>query len=232
MPAPAVKPRFGPSLPELIGPRLGRLPVWLRLLALTLALGAVVAGAVAYAGRGTSDTLYSASEPVAFNFRHSTLLEQAAPRDREIVRLERPRDDGLFVQSFAVSPLELPRYDGDVGGMLPILAGRFARRAAERHEGFELVEEGRARVEDAVGYSISFRARVGERPLYGRLLLMPTPRPVDEDGVPLTATHQPREGVVIEMLSTPAGGVNSAEQVGSAGVLKKPYRSFRFGEAE
>jgi hypothetical protein len=155
--------------------------------------------------------------PIAFNLRYPALYDRLPARDGDLLRVERRRDDGLFVDSFAVQPLSLPAYEGDLGGVLPIYAEREMDALRARYDDFELVEEGKARINEVAGYALAFRARSGQRRLYGRVVLLPEP-------VPGT-----RRGVRLEMLATPASGVNDARDVGVRGAIKTPYRSFRFG---
>lgn len=212
MPGPVVQPQYGPTLPEVVG-RGGR-----RRLPLVAALVVAVAVGIVLASRGGTDEREQVRrEPVAFNLRHPPALKELTPRPGEQLRLEQRRG-ALFLASFTVRRLALPPYAGAVGGALPVLAERYVRAAARRHPGFALVEEGRARINDVPGYGFVFRARLGDRRLYGRVVLLPLP---DE---PRT-----RDGVVLEVLGTPAGGVGRAEQAGSAGPAKTALRSFRFG---
>lgn len=204
-----------PTLGDLLTPRIGRRGV------LILAVLAVLAaaGLLASALRSSSDeiVIVERSGPVPFNLAHTAGLERVAPQGDELLRLEARRDDGLFVQSFGVEPLRLPAYRGDIGGVLPVEAAREIERLRDRFAEFELVRDGKARVNDVPAYSISFRARLGERRLYGREVLLPEP------------ASGSREGVRLLLLSTPAGGVNDAADVGVRGVIKRPYRTFRFG---
>ena len=73
-----------------------------------------------------------------------------------------------------VAPLELPAYEGDVGGVLPIVAAQELEALKQRFPDLEPVEEGKARINQVAGYSLAFRA--GRKPrLYGRLVLLPQP---------------------------------------------------------
>jgi hypothetical protein len=157
------------------------------------------------------------TEPLAFNFQHAPDFASVAPRRGELLRLERRNERGLFVQSFAVAPLELPAYRGDAGGMLPLLASRRIEELERDLPGFELAEEGKARINQVPGYTFAFRARLGARRLYGRVAMLPEPVPGS------------RRGVELFLESTPAGGAVKAQDVGAVGLNKQPYRSFRFG---
>lgn len=203
-----------PTLPELLTPRLGRAG-FRAVLVLGALLIAAFLGRAAFADEGGS-TIVSQARPVPFNLRYTEGLAKVAPQGDEALRLEARRGD-LFVQSFAVSPLELPPYQGDVTAPLTILGAREIDRLRARYAQFELVQDGKARVNDQSGYAILFRARLGARRLYGRQILLPEQVPGARRGARLT------------LLATPAGGVSNARDVGVRGVIKRPYRTFRFG---
>ena len=210
----AVRPEHGPTLGEVLPAR------WRRPL-LALAALLVLAG-VLLGLRSTTDGVdVVRTSPLPFNFHHSDRLAQVDPRPGEIVRLER-EVNGKFNQSFAVLPLSLPAYSGDVGGVLPTVADGEIDRLRQAYAEFELVEEGKARINDVAGYQIVFRGRIeGDRRLYGRLVLLPE----QIDGEPAA----PRRGVRLLVESTPSAGVGRAEDAGVRGLNKRPFRSFRFG---
>jgi hypothetical protein len=207
-----------PTLSELAGPRLARLPAAVRIAlavvgaALLLALLALIV-----LRPGDDVTEYVKRSGLTFNFRYPDPLVRAAPRGEEIVRLQSVRPDGLFVQSFAVEPLRLPAYRGDVGGLLPIVADGEMAKLAQRFRQFELVQEGKTRLNQVPGYAITFRARLGQRRLLGREVLLAEPVPGS------------RRGVRLLLLATPSAGISRAEDVGVHGAIKRPFRTFRFG---
>lgn len=148
-------------------------------------------------------------EPIAFNLRYPDAMQRVD--DDELFHLERPGLD-----EFIVEPLELPAYEGDVTGILPVAASQELDQLKERFPALEPVEEGKVRINRAAGYSLVFRASRSPR-LYGRLVLLPEPVP------------GARKGVKLLLLATPEGGADKARDVGTNGLLKTPYRSFRFG---
>ena len=78
------------------------------------------------------------------------------------------------------------------------------------------LEEGKARDNTATGYQILFR--VGQRPkVWGRLVMLVKPG------------KRSRVGVRLLMLGTPRGGNTKYTDVGNAGELRDPYRTFMFG---
>ena len=204
-----VAPEHRPTLREELAP----LPAparWAVLGALVLTL-AVVAAALIGGGSRAEGRVIVREHPVAFNLRVPPGMTQLEPKAGELVRLERKGQD-----SIAVEPLSLPAYEGDVGGILPVVAARELDKLKQRFPGLEPVEEGKARINKAAGYSLSFRISRNPR-MYGRLVLLPQPVPGARDGVKLL------------LLATPKGGADKATDVGTRGLLKTPYRSFRFG---
>jgi hypothetical protein len=149
--------------------------------------------------------------PIAFNLGVTSGMRQLTPAAGDWLHLERKGQD-----SMVISPLRLPAYKGDVGGILPVVASRELDALKQRFPDLEPVEEGKARINQVAGYTLVFR--VSRKPrTYGRLTLLPQPTPGARDGVKLL------------LLATPAGGAGKASDVGTSGQLKTPYRSFRFG---
>ena len=79
--------------------------------------------------------------------------------------------------------------------MLPVYATHYLRTLGKRYRDFEFVGEGRARINNAIGYEVTFRSRIGDRRLYVRHYLLVPDAP---DGL--------RDGVILELESTPAAG--------------------------
>lgn len=189
-------------------------------------IGGLLVVVVAALGlRGSDDTEHFVQrEGLQFNFVHDPVLRGEAHGSDEEVRLVRRRGD-LFLQSFAVQALEFPRYDGDVGGQLPVLADRVrARLASEYGPSFRLVQEGKTRVNILPGYTLVYRWKADGRTFYGRTVLLP-----DVEGASNAPESAGVPGVALELVATPASGVGRAVDVGLRGAIKLPYRSFRFG---
>jgi hypothetical protein len=219
-----------PTLADLARPRLARAPRWVRwaLLAAVVALALLLARRLL--GAQDTDTHYVHRTPVEFNFHYGAALQRAAPRPPEIVRLERRRG-ALFLDSFAVEPLTLPPYRGNVSGLLPAYADRDIAALRARFRQFELTREGKSRLNQVPGYELQFRARLGARRAFGRLVLLPAPEAGEDLANPTgeLQNERARHGVRILMLATPASGVVRPRDVGAHGPLKTPFRSFRFG---
>jgi hypothetical protein len=205
---PLVAPEHRPTLRDELAP----LPARSRRAVIGV-LGIAVLAIVVLTSRGTGeDGLRVVREgPVAFNLRHPASMRALRPAAGEWLHLERKGLD-----SFVVEPLRLPAYRGDVGGYLPVQAARELAALRERFPALEPVEEGKARVNKVAGYSLVFRASRRPR-LYGRLVLLPEPVPGARDGVKLL------------LLATPEAAADKARDVGTRGLLKTPFRSFRFG---
>jgi hypothetical protein len=174
-----------------------------------LVVAALAAVFMLFKGTTPNGTHAVREAPLAFNLRYSDPMREITPAPGEWLHLERENRD-----SFVVSPLELPPYEGDVGGILPVVASRELEALKQRFPQLEPVEEGKARINKVAGYSMIFRASRKPR-LYGRLVLLPQPGS--------------REGVKLLLLANPDAGADKAADVGAHGMLKTPYRSFRFG---
>ena len=193
-------------------------------IAALVVLAAIVLGAAYLLVTGTSakGTHIVREAPIAYNLRYESPVREITPAPGEWLHLEGPNRE-----SMAVAPLELPAYEGDVGGALPIVGARELEALKQRFPDLEPVEEGKARINKVAGYSLAFRADRKQR-LYGRLVLLP--RPASEAvASPQGETGGTRTGVKMLLLATPAAGANKASDVGARGPLKTPYRSFRFG---
>lgn len=207
-----IKAEYGPTLPQLLASR----PLGVRIAAACLAVALLVAAAVIALTSRPDENAVLVREPVTFNLIHGSQWERI-DRPGALVALRHERD-GLFLDSYTVRELTLPPYRGVVGGMLPVYAERYMRTLPARYPGFQFVGEGRARINNAIGYAVTFRARSGARRLYERHYLLVAEEP---DGL--------RHGVVVELESTAAAGTPNVSEIGNHGALKVPLRSFRFG---
>ncbi len=209
-----LKDRYGPTLLQLLAPR----PLAVRVAAAVAAVAILVAAAVIALSSRPDETAVLIRRPVTLNLIYGPQFERVtAPGTLVALRHESP--SGLFLDAYAIRDLVLPPYRGAVGGMLPVYAERYMRRIAGRYPGYEFISEGRERINNAIGYAVTFRARSGARRLYGRHYLLVEEEPEGR-----------RHGVVVELESTPAAGTPNADEIGDHGALKTPLRSFRFGE--
>jgi hypothetical protein len=212
-PVPVIKAEYGPTLPQLLAPR----PLGVRIAAACLAVALLVAAVVIALASRPDETAVLVRKPVTFNFIHGPQWERV-DRAGALVALRHERN-GLFLDSYTIRELTLPPYRGAAGGMLPVYADSYLRTLPKRYPGYEFVGEGRARINNAIGYEVTFRASSGARRLYERHYLLVAEEP---DGL--------RHGVVLEIESTAAAGTPNVTEIGNHGALKVPLRSFRFGE--
>jgi hypothetical protein len=208
----AVKPQYGPTLVQLLAPR----PLAVRIAAGIGAAVLIVAVVLIALSTRPDVTYVLEHKPVTFNFGYGPQF-QRVPKAGTVVALSHVRD-GLFLDSYVVRPLALPPYRGAVGGMLPVYADDYIERLRHRYRGFQFVSEGRTRINNAIGYEVTFRSKRGGRTIYGRHLLLVEDSP---DGL--------RRGVILELASTAAAGTPNADEIGNHGALKQALRSFRFG---
>ena len=211
----AVRPDAGPPLPALLRRRFG-VPPWLTLAAGALVAALAVAGIISALTRPPSPGRQVVHEgPPVFNLLHPPeSLRSVAPRGRELLRLEGRR--GRLSAAVVVEPLDLPPFEGDVThGLLPSHANTFMAAQERRLPGFALLQEGRARVNNGVGYEFGFSGRDGR--VTGRQVLLVPDDP--EEG----------RGFVLLSLRLERGGRLRKGDRGLAGIARKAYRSFRFG---
>ena len=209
-----IKAEYGPTLLQLLAPR----HLAVRIAAALLAIAILVAAVVIALTTRPDETPVLIRQPITLNFVYGpqwTPVERAGTL--AALRHESPR--GLFLDSYAIRELRLPAYRGAVSGMLPVYADGYLRALSRRYAEFELVGEGRTRINNGVGYALTFQARAGTRRLYGRHYLLVEEEPEGR-----------RHGVVLEIESTPAAGTPNADGIGNHGALKTPLRSFRFGD--
>jgi len=207
-----VKPQYGPTLPEL----LGALPRGLRIAAVAL-LALLIVAALALAIRSRPDeTPVIVRGPATFNLVYGSQLKRVS-QPGSLLALRRERGD-LFLDSYVVRALRLAPYRGVVGGTLPVFADGYLQRLRRRYAQYDLVLEGRTRINNALGYQVVLRARRDERTLFVRHVLVVPDKP---EGA--------RDGVVIELESTYGAGTPNALGAGNFGPIKQPLRSFRFG---
>ncbi|MDX6689045.1 MAG: hypothetical protein QOG15_502 [Solirubrobacteraceae bacterium] len=208
-----VQPQYGPTLLQLLAPRPLRVRVAAGVFALLLVLAAIVIGI-----RSVPDEqVVLLHKPITFNFAYGPKLHRVQEAGT-LVALRRPKR-GPFLESYVIRDLHLPPYQGAVGGMLPLYAYGYMQKLQKRYQHYEFVTEGRTRINNGVGYNISFRARRNGHTLYVRHLLL----------VPELPDGQ-RHGVVLELETTFAAGTPNIDAVGNVGALKQALRSFRFGE--
>jgi hypothetical protein len=215
-----VRAEYGPTLPELVAPRLRRLPRAGRIaLAVVAAIAVVAVLALVARVRDDGRTAVVVREPIAFNLLVPSSLQRVTPHGGEVLRLQ-TRPGAPASQRFTARPLRIAPYRGDPTAALMMRSARLIDRMRATVPGFVWRGDGRTRVNDAAGYQILYQARFGGRTTYGRrVLILPEP----DTGPP------PRAGMDLELLAARSPAVPNIDAVGRNGALKLPLTSFRFG---
>jgi len=216
MAAVRMKPQYGPTLGVLLSPR------WRA--ASPLARGVVIAACVGLlalligAGLTLENASYSHGGRVPFSFSYRNLY-RVKPDPGGFVKMQRHRADGELEDSLAVGPLRLPPYSGNLSGELPLYAAGYIAGLPGRYPQFELAGEGKTKVDTMFAYAVSYTTVLDGLTMWGRDILLLPERP------------GAREGVDIAMLTSPTADsqVDGPPEVGLAGVLSRPLRTFSFG---
>jgi hypothetical protein len=150
---PPVRPEFGPTLPELLAPRM-RAIGHARLAALLVA-GALAAGALALliGGPGSTTDTVVVREPVAFNLVYDTArLERPQPPPGGVALMLRTPASDPDPETFTARPITLPAYSGDPAGVQPAVASGLIDQMRAADPAFILRAEGRTRINSQPGY--------------------------------------------------------------------------------
>jgi hypothetical protein len=210
---PLLRPEFGPTLPELVSRRFSvsrRAAAVAGVVALiVVAIGIKIAvdngrEKLVVHGRPSYNVLYDPSQ-----------LHRAPLQGDEQMRLAGKRP---HVQvELTARPAKLPPYSGDViGGQLPLYTAQYAGRLKQQLPGFQMGSEGKARLNQAPGYQISYTSgSAGNKTFWREVWVMPK-------------ADEPDQTVVVKMRQTFSGrpGPRGQELLAAT---KKAFRSFRFG---
>jgi hypothetical protein len=212
---PVVREEFGPTLPDLLGPRLGvrTRTVWRALGAVGVLAVAVVAWLSLRPDPGRTEALVR--KPVTFNLLYTDALQRVAPRPGEVLRLQTRSGPP---QSLAVRTLRLPSYRGDVGATFALMSARMIDEMHAKYAGFVWRGDGRVSLSKQPGYQIIFQARIGGRTTYGKRVLLVG-----------AADPPPKEALDMTLLAARSAAVPNLDAVAATGALKIPYRSVWFG---
>ena len=213
------RPGLGPTLPGALLERFG-IPPWVTLAAAGVVAALAVAAILVALTRPPvwGERAFHRKAPVFNMIYPGDAMHVARPGSGELMRLE-GRRAGLEV-SVVVRPLELPRFDGDVThGLLPVLADRFVAAEQRRMPGLELTQEGRARVNNAVGYEVGYERVTPSERVSGRDVLLVPDDPEEGRGQVLLSLRQRKAS---RAKLTP-------RERNLAYLARKAYRSFRFG---
>jgi len=210
-----IKPEYGPTLGRLLSARWRSASPLLRTM---VSIAAVAVAAAIVAGVLTLlNAHYSRGGRVPFSFSYRSLYRVPADAGG-YVKVQRHGAGGRLEDSFAVEPLTLPPYAGELSGELPLFAAGYIQGLARRYRGFVLRGDGKTRVNNVPAYQVLYTAVVEGQTMWGRDVLLLPPR------------RGAREGVEIVILTSPRASpqVTSPLEVASAGVLLRPLKTFTF----
>jgi len=216
MTAVPMKPEYGPTLGHLLAPGWRAAAPRVRV-AIVLA-GVLLTAAVIGGVLTLLNARYSQGGPVPFSFSYRGLY-RAKPDPGGYVKVRTLARNGSLEYSYAVEPLELPPYSGELSGELPVYATAYVRRLAAQDPSFVLRGEGKTRVNTVPAYQVLYTEQLQGREYFGRnVLLLP-----ERAGV--------RRGVAIVMLNSASARskVRAPNEVALSGVLLRPLKTFSFG---
>jgi hypothetical protein len=211
-----MKPEYGPTLGRLLAPR------WHAASAHTRrAIGAAAVALVVAAGALALTLLnptYSHGGRVPFSFAYGGLY-RVSPDPGGYVKVQKRWHGGALEYSFAVDPLTLGPYSGELSAVLPLYAASYGAALERRYTHLVLRGEGATHVNTAPAYEVLYTALVEGREMYGRDVLLMPERP------------GAREGVAIVMLTAPGASrqIKGPLEVASTGLLLHPLKSFVLG---
>jgi hypothetical protein len=209
-----VKPQYGPTLGRILAPRWHRASPLVRGLCIAAGVGLVVVLVAAVLTLENAKFSHGGRVPFSFSYRG---LSRVTPAPGQFVKVQQRSAGGRLEASFAVGPLLLPSYAGELSAELPLFASGYIRGLSHRYRDFQLRGEGKGTVNSVPSYSVYYSARVEGRTMYGRdVLLLP-----ERSGA--------REGLDIMMLVVPSSTDRSPLEVASGGVLSRPLKTLTLG---
>ena len=218
-----VQERFGPSLPDLLAPRLHRLPAIARRVGAVLALAAI-AVIIVLVTRSHDPVFSWSGPPVAFSTPYPrSMSREPAPRGA-ILLLEQHDSSGRLIASFEVAPLRLPAYGGEISASLAVTALNYIRSfTAASGPTYRYGSSGRTRIDNIPGYTYTYSRTTGGARYYGKVVWL-TPQINGTRGIVMTLTTLPSA-----LKAATAPNYPTPNDVGKLGsVLFEPLERLRF----
>jgi hypothetical protein len=214
-----VKPEFGPTLPDLLGARIGGVPK--RLWSISAAVIALVVIVVVVASvRGGSSSISGGGAGVSFSFSYSGLQREPAPSGAYAL-LEAHRGTQL-VARIEVAPLRLPTYAGNAIGIEPLVAANYMRTFAARTPGVVLQSAGPTVVGGIAAYNFTYTQSIDGTTYFGRVIFATPSISHPPSGLTVSLLAQPvTSGIIGPGASALAGALYEPGQ-GGVGVLFQP----------
>jgi hypothetical protein len=218
-----IQSRFGPSLPQLLAPRLGGLPAIARRVG-AVAVVVAVAVIVTLVLRSRDPVFAWHGPPAAFTTTYPRTMTLDQTPHGAILLLEQRDRTGALVARFEITPLTLPPYGGEISASLAVNALNYIRTfTAAAGPTYRYASSGHSRINNVPGYTFTYSRRINGRTYYGRVVWI-TPH--------LTGTH----GLMLSMITLPsalraatAPDTPTPDDVGKVGsVLFEPLERLRF----
>ena len=206
------RPEFGPSLATLVRGRFGvRERITIVLIVAVVATVPILL-AVRRANVGGTPVVHRGTPTFALAYEPDW-LRRAAPQDGEAIRFEARRNGMRMTVTARPWDVRLPSF-----AALPIEGSRHIERLRQQLAGFRLLDEGKARIDESLGYQVGFVFREGGRRVVARdLMLFPSD----------TATSG---GVLLTFRQAKRGrGPLTEPQKDVIKQTRKALRSFAFG---
>jgi hypothetical protein len=216
-----LKPVFGPTLPELLAPRMHRLPLIVKRVSAVVA--AIVIAVIVILALRLRDPTFSSSapRPLGFSTIYSRSLKLQPQHPGVPLTLVQNSSVGLE-NFFQVKIVKLPAYQGEVSGLLPVVASNLITRMAASDPTFVVYSRGRTRINKIPGYAFSFQKIVDGRRFWGRIVLITRDIKGDRRGLLITLLADPTP---LEPIATHPV---TPDSVGSVGVLFEPLFRLKF----
>jgi hypothetical protein len=183
-----VQERFGPSLPQLIVPRIDRLPVIARAVGAVVVLVLVVAAViVTLVPRSSRSAFTHRGPPATFKVTWRSDLTHEPTPPGALLLLDQHDASGL-VASFEVTPLRLPRYSGEVSGLLPVVAINYEYALEQRYGQavFTPWSLGRTRIVNTPAFTFSYSRIIHGVTYFGRFVFITPDLSGDRSGLLLS----------------------------------------------
>jgi hypothetical protein len=229
---PIARPEYGPSLAEVAGPRLRRLPPgvrWGGLAALVLVILLVVGVLVA---RGDSLEQTVVEGPLTFNTRYDDRIERVQAGPGELLRLETKPGPGrgperLVFRDAGPAPTADEPAGGPVAQLALRMAGVIAPVREQYRDSFRVRSEGRVKIgRDYAGWLVRYQFVRDEKTWYGvRMLLLPDESGTTERVLDVSLESQRH----VPTKAQPSGVIMQIADVGSNGPMRTPFYGLAFG---
>jgi len=216
-----LKPAFGPTLPQLLAPRMHRLPLLVKRVGALVAVIVVIVIVVLALRLRDPTFSYSAPRPTGFSTTYSRSLKLQPARPGVPLTLIQNSSVGLE-NFFQVKIIKLPAYGGQISGLLPIVASNMITRMQAADPTFTPYSRARARINKIPGYTFTFQELSGGRRLWGRIVLITRDIRLDREGLLITMLADPTP--LLPIATKPV----TPDSVGTVGVLFEPYERLKF----